>query len=174
MGTLFTLTPGVKGIITTALDDLITELGKDCVLIYPSRWTSCVNCIFDPAANASANRYRPGGPIPFLDGTLCPVCAGKGKAEQEVSETIRMLCAWQPKDFYLPISESDLRVPGGLIQTKFYLKDRPKVVRADHCVFESAIEPSVRMTYRLDGDPADVSNIIQGRYCVATWRRVSS
>ncbi len=62
-------------------------------------------------------------------------------------------------------------MPYGTIQTKGYLVDLPKIQRADRAVFQPPIQSTLRMTFRLAGEPADVSNIIQGRYCVATWTR---
>jgi hypothetical protein len=171
MGTLFSL-GAVKPTVRQALDDLITELGKACRLVYPPRWVPCGDCIFDAVGNKSSNIWRTGGPVPFGAGTTCPLCNGAGKSSQEVSEVVTMLCAWDPRDFYVPVPRLDLRVPNGFIQTKGYLTDAPKMSRADHAIFELPLENSLRQTFKLAGEPVDVSNIIQGRYCVATWKRV--
>lgn len=171
MGKLFTLTQSVKTIIATALDDLITELGKDCRLVYPPRWEPCANCVADTTARKSSNRWRNGGPMPFAAGTTCPLCDGQGKLAQENFEVIKFLCAWEPKQFFYPIPNLDIRVPFSVIQVKGYLKDLPKVMRADHLVFQQGIEGLLRKRYKLSGEAGDRSNIIQGRYFVATMER---
>lgn len=175
MGVLFTLTLPIKSIIQQALDDLITELGKNVRLVYPAKWVSCVNCVYDNIGHKSSNYYKSGGPLQFPNGGICPLCNGKGKIEQEVTETIRMLCSFDPKDFYRPVPQVDVRLPyGSRIQTKCYLSDLPKIMRADHAVFETDIESVLRQTYKLASEPADVSNIVQGRYVVADWSRIAS
>jgi len=175
MGTIFTLSPSIKAIVATALDDLITELGKQVRLVYPARWVSCSNCQYDQIGHKSSNYYKSGGPLPFPNATVCPMCNGNGKIEEENSEVVQMLCQWDPKDFYRPVPQVDIRLPfGSRIQTKGYLSDLPKILKADHAVFEIPIEPIVRYTYQLASEPADVSNIIQGRYVVADWYRITS
>ncbi len=171
MGKIFTLDADVKAVIQDALDDLITELGKDCRLVYPPRWVSCVNCVYDQIGGKSSNRWKTGGPMQFAAGTACPLCNGKGKRGEEVSETIRLLCAWDPRAFWLPVPTVQVRVPHSIVQTKGYLTDMPKVMKADHLVVELPIEPFVRVRVKLASQPVDPSNIIQARYFVATWEQ---
>lgn len=170
MGIIFTLDPEIKATIQDALDDLITELGKPCKLVYPSKSVKCVNCIYDPIGKKSSNIWKTGGPMKFMVG-VCPMCNGGGTRAEEVSETIKMLCAWEPKKFFVPFQEINIKSPYGLLQTKFYLKDLPKIKMADHLVFQVPIEPYVKSNYYLIGEPGDQSNIIQDRYCIATWER---
>lgn len=171
MGILFSL-DAVKPTIQQALDDLITELGKDCLLVYPPKWVNCSNCLSSSFGNKSSSSWKSGGPLPFPAGTVCPLCNGSNKVSQEQTESVRMLCAWEPKAFFEPLPQVDVRVPYGVIQTKSYLSDAPKIMRADHAVFQTPTTNILRSTYELAGEPVDVSNIIQGRYCVATWKRV--
>lgn len=171
MGTIFTLENSVKTIITSALDDLITELGKDCRLVYPSRLSPCDNCVYDPVTLRSTNTYLAGGPIPFQD-TTCPVCNGTSQKSDSQSEIIKFLCAFDPKAFFIPIPGLNIEKPFSYVQTKGFLVDVPKVKRAEHIVFQVAIEGIISNRYRLFKSPADVSNIIQGRYFVATWEQI--
>lgn len=171
MGKVFTLTDSVKSIITDALDDLITELGKPCRLVYPPRWVSCQNCLPDPIGRKSSNIWKTGGPLPFSNGSICPLCDGVGRRASEASEVVQMLCAWEPKSFFYPLPGVDLRVPYGIVQTKFYLTDLPKVEQCDHMIFQIAIEGIAKRPYKLLGEPGDRSNIIQGRYATASWER---
>jgi hypothetical protein len=106
----------------------------------------------------------------FSSGTICPMCSGKGKEAQEVSEETTFLCAWEPKHFFVPIPTSKLRVPFGILQTKGFINPwLPKVIKCDHMIFQTPLEPYIRLAYRLVGQPGDGSNIIQNRYFIAVW-----
>ncbi len=171
MGKIFSLDADVKGIITDALDDLISELGKDCRIVYPPKMVLCANCVSDPIGHKPSNRWKTGGPTQFSLGSLCPMCNGDGRRAEEVTEILRFLCEWDPKRFFKPLRNLDVRLPMGICQTKGYLADLPKVLRCDHMVLQVPIEGTLRLTYKLSGEPGDYSNIIQGRYFVATWER---
>lgn len=162
MGNVFTLTPDIKAIATGAIDDLITQLGKDCLLVYPPSWTPCVNC-------GAGNRWVTGGPAPFPDGAVCPVCDGSGQRADEVTATVRMLVAVGPAQFFkkLPVG---VQVPDGLIQTKGFVADLPKVLQAREMVLQPGTLP-VKLRYVLAGEPVDAGSIIQNRYFVCEWRR---
>jgi hypothetical protein len=172
MGKLFTLDEGTKQVVQDALDDLITEFGKRCRVVYPPRWAACANCVSDPVGKKSANRWRTGGPLPFPSGSVCPLCNGAGGHHaEELSEEVLLLCAWEPKNFWYPAPGLDVRVPGGALQTKGFLSDMPKITRCDHLVFQLPVEPYAHYRYRLVGEPGDRSNIIQNRYFIANWQR---
>jgi hypothetical protein len=171
MGSIFTLTSGIKAVIQQALDDLITELGKPCKLVYPPRFVSCTNCVFDAIGQKSSNHWRNGGPMQFADGMSCPMCNGVGRIAQEVSEPIKLLCEWKPGNFVVPVPNLQLYAPNSLLQTKGYMSDLPKLMRADRLVYQTAIGGLLNQTFQLLGEPGDKSNIIQNRYCVATWQR---
>lgn len=97
---------------------------------------------------------------------------GKGRQAKEVSEVIKFLCAYHPKDFFFPVPNLNIRVPGDVIQIKGYLKDRPKIMKAQTIIVQSDVEGIMRQVYQLASDPIDRSNIIQNRYIVATLERV--
>lgn len=172
MGKVFTLTPSIKAVIQDALDDLITELGKNCVLYYTGKATPCTNCCWDPIGQSGGLIWKDGGPEPFPNGTICPMCNGKSMRYVETSESVKMLCAWEPKNFWNPIPNLDIRVPFSYVQTKGYFTDLPKINKANWMLFESAVEGLQRMKYTLLKSPGDQSNIIQGRYFIATWQQV--
>lgn len=174
MGQIFTLDSNIKGIIQQALDDIITELDKPCRLYYPSRWVSCDNCTLNPAGNISSNRYRHGGPVPFPSGSACPLCSGQGKRAEEQTEDINLLCSADPKKFFVPIPNLPIQVPDGILQTKGYMTDLPKILRAEFMLYQTSIDGYQKRKYRLLSEPVDSSNIIQNRYFVATWERMKA
>lgn len=171
MGKIFTLSNDVKAIAQQAIDDLIDQLGKDCRLIYPPRMVPCANCVFDPVGKKSSNHWLNGGPVPFPGGTACPLCDGKGLRAEEVFETVRLLVAWNPKNWFIKQMPPNLQVADGVIQTKGFLSDAPKMLQAREMIVETPIEAFRRYRFVLAGEPVDASNIIQGRYVVMSWRR---
>ncbi len=172
MGTIFTLEDSVRTIITSALDDLISELGKMCRLVYPPRMIRCPNCVFDPVGKKSTNRYLSGGPMPFQN-MACPICNGTGQRAESVTDDVKFLCAFDTKSFFVPIPDVDIQTPFSYVQTKGFIATQlAKVKRADHMVFQTALEGVLNKKYKLHKDPADVANIIQNRYFVATWKQV--
>lgn len=169
MGKIFTLTNDIKQIASDAIDDLIDQLGKQCRLVYSGIKTDCPNCIFDPQSKKSTGIYKAGGPRPFPNRTICPVCRGAGQIDTTSTEVVTLLCNWNPRDFYIfPIN---IEQPHSMVQTKGYIKDLPKILRARKMVLEIPIEPYTRYTFDLISEPIDPGNIIQGRYFVAIWKR---
>lgn len=168
MGELFTIDAATKGTITSALDDIITEFGKRCRLVYPARWTPCDNCLQDPVSRKSNNRWRSGGPVPFRMG-VCPACSGEGGHAEESSEEVVMKVEWSAKKFWVPVPSLDIRVPYSVCQTKYLITLNKKVARCDHMVVQLPIEHAIPTRFKLFGSPTSPGNIIQDRYCVATW-----
>lgn len=173
VGKIFTLTSSVKSVITAALDDLITELGKNCMLVYPPKMTACVNCVYDPIGKKSSNVYLSGGPTPFGATQRCPMCDGAGRMAIPVQESIKLLCSLDPKKFFMPVPDIPIGSPEAYLQTKGMLSDLPKIKRADFLIFQTDISGIIEKKFRLFKEPADISNIIQGRYFVATWKQFS-
>lgn len=172
MGKIFTLTGNIKTVIQDALDDLITELGKNCRIVYPPRWLPCNNCVWDTVTQRATNVWKTGGPMQFPNGTACPVCGGHGQRSEEVSKVIKFLCEWEPKKFFLPIPNLQVRAPFAMVQTKGFMEYLPDVQNSDYMIFQSDLENIQRMKFKLVSEGWDRSNIIQGRYFVATWERV--
>ncbi len=172
MGKLFTITEEIRDIARDGIDDMIDQLGKDCKLVYPSVKTDCPNCVFDPTTNRSTGRYKTGGPRPFPNGTICPVCRGAGRLDSTETDIIRMLCKWNPKEF-IPLAGS-LQLPNSIVRTKGYITDLPKVLRSKKMILQLPIEPYIRYTFDLQGEPIDAGNIVQGRYFIAIWKRAGA
>lgn len=130
------------------------------------------NCIADPIGNKSSNRWKTGGPIPFANGSICPLCSGDGKRAEDTYDTIKLLCNWEPKKFWNPVPSLNLRKGKGILQTKGFISDMPKILKADHLIFQTSMEPYLDNKYKLISEPGDRSNIIQNRYFVCTWEQI--
>jgi len=172
---IFSIDSDIKSVIQDAMDDMLANtkdggLGKTCLLVYPARYIKCDNCVLDPHSGRSTGRYRHGGPMPFNQGK-CPMCQGEGRKAHEVSEEITLNCNWEPRKFVTPIPGIDLKIPYSLVETKGYMSDLPKILKADHMVFQLPVNPIIRQKFKLVGEPGDRSNIVQGRYFYAIWER---
>ncbi len=173
MAKIFTLSNDIKQIAQNAIDDLIDQLGKDCLLSYPPFPELCNNCILDPIGNKSSNHWTNGGPIPFPNGGICPLCNGDGYHYKEVTKSIKLLISNSPSQWFVKMP-AGIQVPAGSIQTKGYVTDLPDVLQSRRLILQVSLEPMVRFTYELAGEPIDQGNIIQNRYWVAVWNRVGA
>lgn len=170
----------IRATAQNAIDALMAPvedggLGKHCRLLFDSKKTKCPNCGFDAANKRSNNHYKPGGPQPFPDGSLCPVCMGKGVTEIPVTRDIIMLCNWNAKSWLpmpgIDLSNLNLQMPNGAVQTKGWIWDLPYVLQSRRAIIDVNVEAMRRYTFTLAGEPITPGNIIQGRYFVTLWKR---
>lgn len=170
----------IRSTAAAALDSLLAPaeeggLGKHCDLLFEPRRVRCPNCYWSAAEGRSSNHYKPGGPQPFPDGGLCPVCVGKGVLLTPVRQDIVLLCNWNPRTWVaLPgmnPANVNVEVPGGMLQAKGFMKDLPRVLQARKMVVQKPIEGINQYVYALDGEPIDPGNILPGRYFLSMWRR---
>lgn len=171
MGQLFTLDAGTRSTITDALDDIITEFGRPCRLVYPPRMEACSNCLPLASNKASSNTWKTGGPIPFDKGTICPVCGGSYMRAIEASENIRLKLEWDIKRFQIPVKNMDIRKPYSVVEVKGYVSQIPLLQRCDHIVLDTPMEPSIRYKFKVASEPIMPGNIIQQRYFICLLER---
>lgn len=129
-------------IMDSFIDDI--NIGHECKLIYPPKSSECNNCIFDIDTGRSSNIYKDGGPVPFANHTLCPVCGGEGRSVLSVEATIRLRVYYQPKDF-LNIGIPSIKTKDGVIQAIGYLTDLPKLEMATEVIVDSDLESLKRI-----------------------------
>lgn len=172
LGRLFLIEQDVIEIAQNGLDDIIDQLGKTCLLYYPAISIPCNNCL-DSLPPGSGNKWITGGPAPQRNQS-CQSCGGTGSKFVEPREEVKLLIAWEPRDFYIKMEDSDMSIsaPTGKIQTKGYLRNLHKIMRANYMVVQTDISGMVRMKFERDGEPADPSNIVKNRYFVINWKRV--
>lgn len=179
MGKLFDLDPETLKIAQDAFDDLLDQsnLGKPCKLVYSSTTTICPNCIVNRNTGLSTNRYKVGGPIPFVDGEICPVCEGSGKlVGTEGFDIVTLLIDWNPKPWLNVVGnagdapDSVVRIPNGAITTRGYMTDLPKIIKADYAVMD-VNNNYMNNHFVLSGEPISPGNIVKNRYFTAVWKR---
>lgn len=155
------------------IDFLINNGGLNCLLIYPDRQEDCPNCEFDSLSNRSANVYTAGGPVPFTNGDVCPYCDGVGLKYQPVTETIKMIVVWNPKEWIsLPQANKIdvVKTPRTMIQTWAFSSDIPKILNAQRIRFETNLEGYIKWEGRRVGEPAP-QGLKNSRYFVCMWER---
>ena len=75
-----------------------TGLTTKCLLNYGiTKKDLCPNCIYDPNLKKSANKYKVGGPKPFVNGRICPYCNGAGSHGIVKVEAVYLAVIWDYK-----------------------------------------------------------------------------
>jgi len=172
MAKLFDIADIIRDTCQDGFDDILDLMAKPCKLTYPESFIDCVNCVYDPIGKKSSNRWVTGGPMPFHAGSICPICNGDGKLATENSENIQMSINWGQITFgkNMPIN---IRIPmGGVIETRGYLTDLPKVKKCRSMSILGDIAPYGHFNFKLDGEPSDPFQFIPGRYFIANWVRI--
>lgn len=174
MSDLFTLDAQTLATVEQGIDSLIHQLGKWCKLIYVFDKMPCNNCILDPATDRSSNQYNGVGPKPFHGGK-CPVCHGGGYivASGEKEDIVQLLIDWQPKpwQFVGPSNENIARLPAGLVQTKGFVADMPKVIQARYLIVDYKNATMASNRFVRWGEPVMQGNIVKSKYYICFWQR---
>ena len=109
--------PNLQSIYNQQMDLMLDSSGltTKCELNFGvSKKNICPNCIFDPGLKKSSNKYKDGGPLEFVIGTICPYCNGTGYFGETSSETVYFaIIADQKKWINPPIN---VAIPDGSIQ----------------------------------------------------------
>jgi hypothetical protein len=174
MADLFQLDPQTLATVENGIDSLIHQLGKQCMLVFDGQPAVCNNCIFDPNTGRSSNVYNGVGPKPF-GGGKCPVCHGTGflPGTQTTQQPVQLLIDWQPKLWqFFNMNDTTLRIPQGLVHSKGFAADLPKVVQAKFVIIDY-LNPSYNSSrYRLWGEASLTGNIVKSKYFIAFWERL--
>lgn len=158
--------------IKLKLDEMISTVGKVCKLYYHSVNIDCENCVNQTQiGKKSKNAWRHGGPLPFsVQG--CPICGGTGKMAQESTENITMVINWDTKSIVKNIAPNVI-FPFSIIQTRGYIYDLPKVLKCEDMEVQLPMGHMVAAKYKLINSPTDAFSVIQEKYFLATWERIS-
>ena len=167
MAKIFEITDDIRQIAADAIDDLIDQLGKQCRLVY----TAFIPCDCVDGGNHGLG----GGPIP-IDNTLgCPFCRDTpGKKAVEITEDIILLCNWDVK-YFKSIPEIRILLEQGetIVQTKGYLTDMHKIMRAEYIIIQVPLMGLIKYKFKRISEPCDTNNIVQERYFKCFWKRAN-
>ena len=138
----------VDAISSLLYDDACTI---PCVLSYGvTKYEDCINCNYSYVGNKSSNTYQSGGPIPFPNGVICPMCNGDGKKPIETTEDINLVVIWDSKNF---IDSNTVNDPVGIIETITFIENTPKLKRAKEIIVAKDISNFGRHRYERISDP---------------------
>jgi len=176
MGNIFDIPECIRQLAQDGFDDIINEFGKLCTLEFKEIWQECTNCVFDFNTKRSANRYVDGGPYPFPNGSLCPLCGGQGQLKAvRPTETITM-CVEADTTEWARYGLPEIRSPKGVLLSKGFIQDLPKVrscvsMTVDSQSRQASVAGYGKYKYKLASEPLDIGTIVQGRYFMALWER---
>lgn len=131
-----TIPSGIIGLFNSGIDALFNSpIAKQCTVYYPPHKEKCNNCTsFNMVGGGSNNKYITGGPMPFLDGSICPMCGGNGYRAIQATDTLNCLIFLNAKDFQvfgtIPITANSAMIEG-------YMSDYPKIQKMDFIIINS-------------------------------------
>jgi hypothetical protein len=158
----------LKNIYANQIDQILSIQGLtiNCILDYGiSKKNICPNCIFDSNTNKSSNQYKPGGPIEFDFGRLCPYCNGIGYyGENNRQEDVHLAVLWDSKS-WINFS-SNIQSSAGYIQTISSSDVINKLESANSLWINGD-------SYQLDGKPNYVG-LGDNKYIICTWKKINA
>jgi len=166
------ITPELKALYKTFIDELLrtNSLSLPCKLIYEgSAFTECVNCNLDPISHKSANTYKSGGPIIFIDGQICPYCRGLGGTYAEAYDTTDFLVLFDYK--YWINFNSKLHSPDGLVQTISKFTDYQKVRSCNKIIIDTSIQNYTESYYQRNSEP-EPCGFGESSYIFTYWKKI--
>lgn len=167
MSNPFTIDSSIISLYQQGMNTIISQLGKDCVLIYPPKVTMCPNCIYDPNSKRSSNRYKTGGPIQFPNGAICPYCNGVGNISSPVEETVRMRIIYRPKDYRnFGIQVQD---PSSLVKATCGIDYLPKIQQAAYLRLDSEVNGFVQYICEKVSAPKP-HGMQHSKYVISYWQ----
>jgi len=168
-----------SGIITseflTTFDNMISAvleqsaLTRECKLIYSNtKMSECPNCIYDVATKKSSGRYKGGGPRPFDNGQICPVCLGYYSIPSENYETLYLACIFDSKKFvqYPGIQTSDIKV-----QTMSSINTLAKLKKVKEIIIDVGVQPYITLRCQKMAEP-ELMGLGSSAFIIIPWKKV--
>jgi hypothetical protein len=161
-----------KELYRAMIDSLFEDdvLALNCTLIYENAdKIECPNCEIDPMSGRSANLYKTGGSLEFINGQQCPVCAGDGYLFNKKEESIKLLVLFDYK--YWINFNSNIGVPDGTIQTISKIDILPKVKNANRLIVDSSLNGLTRNLFSRVSDP-EPAGLGDNSYFFTFWKKI--
>jgi hypothetical protein len=159
-----------KDMINALLED--TALTVPCKLVFENtKLQDCPNCIYDSISRKSSNRYNTGGPIPFIDGQICPYCVGVGSLSFSNEEEL-YLGIIKPAFFGMaPLELESVNFVDGKIQSLCSIQYYAKIKNASHVIIDTNITDLSLNKYIRYRDPIPMG-FGDNSFIVTTWQSV--
>jgi hypothetical protein len=168
------ITAEFKNLFNNAIDALLADNGLtvNCLFRYSGSGNTvyCGNCIIDSVSLVSSNKYKAGGPNPFPDGSVCPVCMGMGTTTNtNSSESIKLACIFDSK-YWLNWSSKTINIPNGMVQTICRAELLPKIRNANDIIINTELAKYGNYVYERASDP-EPAGLDSTSYIVTMWKR---
>lgn len=145
-----------------------TGLATKCLLNYGiTKKDLCPNCIYDPSLKKSANKYKIGGPKPFVDGRICPYCNGAGYNGIVKVDEIYLAVIWDYK--YWINKPINIQNPTGFIQTICDRSLLDKIKKAKDLTVVYTTNNSNPL-FKLSEEP-NPNGLGDNNYLICNWER---
>ena len=159
-----------KGLYTSLMDELVRGCEVPCILKYGvSKYDDCVNCIFSPIGNKSANRYQTGGPMPFSVG-MCPMCFGAGKIPVVTDVPISLIPLWDSKE-WVGVSGLDIGNVNQHVQTMGKVETYDDVREAKSIIIDTSLTQYARNEFERVSEP-QACGFDSSSYIFTLWKRI--
>jgi formylglycine-generating enzyme required for sulfatase activity len=148
-----------------------TGLTTKCLLNYGvTKKDLCPNCVYDPNLKKSANKYKTGGPISFVDGRICPYCNGVGYRGQIKVEEIYCSILWNYKDWV--IKPINVESAAGMMQT---ISDISLLSKFKKCKDLTVVLSSnnANPLFKLSEEP-NPAGLGDNNYLIINWERIGT
>lgn len=171
-----------SGIITSAhkqtFKDMISALLESTALTVPckavfenTRFEDCPNCLYDTISARSSNQYQINGPIPFINGQICPYCNGIGKLSF-TKEEILYLGIIKPGFFNMQsLDLENVNFVDGKIQSLSKIDTYAVLKNASHIIIDTNITDLTINKYIRYRDPMPVG-FGDNSFIITTWQSV--
>lgn len=151
--------------LKVVLGQLTETSAKECRLSYQPIMVDCEACAsISDIGNKPNNTWLHGGPF------LCSNCNGTRKKPQSVTENVKLVIDWSPKEARL--LGATVEMPFGVIKCRGYLYDLPKVSKALEIEVDLPSSPYVKAVYKMSDFPIDAGAVMKGSYFLAILSRL--
>lgn len=161
-----------KQLFNQSIDAMLEEdaLSTKCVIRYQNtKKTLCPNCKIDSFTKRSSSIPQPGGPVPFLEGQVCPVCMGDGFLFDKFEENVNLLVVYNSKH-WLNFG-GDIHTAEGTIQTIAKIGLITKLRNANVLVVDTSLDGISRNVYTRDSDP-EPAGLGGNDYVFTFWKKI--
>lgn len=162
-------------LFTKSIDTLLDNKGLSvpCILRYASPLSIdklCDNCIFNSANGCSSGIFSVTGSKPFPEGSVCPVCMGKGVIlADSIEEQINMLVIFDSK-YFINLPVQSINIPNSMAQTICCINYYPKIKNTYEAVLNTDIIDITSQVYERSSEPQPMG-LGKSQYILTTWKR---
>jgi len=160
------ITSALKTSFNNAIDALLenTACTVACTLVYGGqKFENCTNC--------TGGIYVPGGPIPFPNGKICPLCQGTSRREVEITETVYLMPIFDNKKWRTSAIKVSTKYPYEVCETMSHLTLMPKLKAAKHIIIDSTNAGYNRNVFKRVGNP-EPCGFGDMRYILTAWELI--